>query len=442
MTLKVGDGLLAEQQNLPLKIKSLLGDGGQGVVYLVDSAKGPFAVKWYSPEQATPQQAASIKSLVKSGPPSGVDGKRFIWPLDMAVSEGSAQFGYVMPLIATSRFADLPQVFARVRPSPSYPTLCDISYQAASSYRALHLSGLCYRDVSEGNLMFDPESGDVLICDNDNVGVDGKDSCQVLGTLEFMAPEVVRNEVKPSTKTDLHSLAVLLFKLWVRHHPLHGNMEYSYRSWEEKARRKVYGQEPVFIFDPVDTRNRLPNDPDYVTPVKLWGRMPPSLKDLFTKAFTVGLANPTQRVTEGEWQSHFLQLKDGTLECPDCKAKSLWEDAMKSVTCWHCGKGIAIPPRLAFGRSAQMRHFVLLRKDATILMRHADPASKDGDKVLGKVVQKPNDPKVWGIQNLSDAPWSGVLPDGSMKEFAPGVAAPLSRGLKLNIAGAVAEILG
>ena len=54
----------------------------------------------------------------------------------------------------------------------------------------LHLNGYCYRDISSGN-MVDPDTGDVLICDNDNVGINRQSDSQVDGTYEFMAPEVI-----------------------------------------------------------------------------------------------------------------------------------------------------------------------------------------------------------------------------------------------------------
>ena len=36
-------------------------------------------------------------------------------------------------------------------------------------YRNLHIAGAKYQDISFGNLFFNPDNGDVLICDNDNV---------------------------------------------------------------------------------------------------------------------------------------------------------------------------------------------------------------------------------------------------------------------------------
>ena len=138
-----------------------------------------------------------------------------------------------------------------------------------------------------------------------------------------MAPELIHGAAppalgesglhlaNPSTETDLHSLAVLLFQLWVWHHPLHGELEYRCRCWDLPAKRKVYGEAPIFVFDPQDRRNQLPNDPDYTTAQRRWQLCPPSLKELFANAFTTGLKEPASRVTEGEWQTLFRQLKDG-----------------------------------------------------------------------------------------------------------------------------------
>ena len=218
--------LYSETLQLTLQVENKLGEGGQGEVWRVTNGDHAYALKWYHADRATPEQQDSIRYLVRQGSPQGAAGKRFIWPLDLVKAAEGTQFGYLMPLIDTRRFAELEEVQARLKPSPGLPALCEISYQMANSYRALHLSGHCYRDISAGNLMFDPKTGEVLICDNDNVGVNRQSKFQIWGTMEYMAPEVVRGDAAPSTDTDLHSLAVLLFNLWGWHHPFHGELEY------------------------------------------------------------------------------------------------------------------------------------------------------------------------------------------------------------------------
>ncbi len=442
MPLETEQQVRAEIAGINLTVKKKLGEGGQGAVYLVEGVHGPQALKWYNAEQSTGEQKEAIRYLVHNGAPRGAAGRRFIWPEDLVTTTGARQFGYLMPRIDTSRYAELGEVWARLKPAPGFPALCEISYQAANSYRALHLTGHCYRDISRGNLMFDPVAGDVLICDNDNVGVNRQSTCQVWGTMEYMAPELIRGQADPSTETDLHSLAVLLFNLWVWHHPLHGAMEYQFRAWDLVAKKQVYGQTPVFVFDPTDRSNCLPNDPDYTTAGKRWGNCPPSLQSMFTRAFTAGLKEAGRRVTEGEWQGLFLQLKDGALDCAGCHVANLWEPGMTALNCWHCRKAINVPPKLVFDHPAG-KHYLLLAKGAKLLKRHVHSltAEEQAGIVVGEVAQNPANPQVWGIRNLSPSPWAATLPDGNALEVPAQKAVPLLAGLKVNIGGTAVEII-
>lgn len=443
--LRVGQIVRAEVSQMDLTVERRLGEGGQGIVYLV---KGPNntanALKWYNSEQATEEQREAIRKLVtQDRPPRGMAGRRFIWPLDLVTAEGSRQFGYLMPLIDTRRFTDLGEVMAGRRPAPGWDVLCEISRQMVHSYRALHLSGYCYRDISRGNVLFDPLQGDVLICDNDNVGHDGQSTCQVWGTFEYMAPELIRGEeAHPSTKTDLHALAVLLFQLWTWHHPLHGQQEYAIRCWDFQAKKLIYGIQPIFIFDPNDARNRLPADPDYQTAARRWASCPPSLQELFVRAFTDGLRDPRRRVAEGEWLSVFLQLKDGAVRCPGCQAVNLWDPKSQSLTCWHCRKAMPVPPRLRFQRPTGA-YFVLLTADAKLRRRHTDPhADEDSaDDVLGEVVRHPTDPNAWGLRNLSPSPWVASSADGNNVTVPPQKSIRLTAGLKVHLLGTMAELI-
>src|SRR6185437_13177112 len=66
----------------------------------------------------------------------------------------------------------------------------------------------------------------------------------------------------PSSLTDLHSLAVFLFYLFMHGHPLEGVRTDSSYSWasddhhsETDLALRHFGTEPVFIFDPDDHSN-------------------------------------------------------------------------------------------------------------------------------------------------------------------------------------------
>jgi DNA-binding helix-hairpin-helix protein with protein kinase domain len=405
---------------------------------------GQQAVKWYNREQATEEQKTAIRKLARSGPPQGSAGKRFIWPLDLVTlkERNSKQFGYLMPLIDTKRFTGLGEVQARLRLAPSFRSLCEISYQVANSYRALHLNGYCYRDISQGNIMFDPLTGDTLICDNDNVGINRQSTSQVIGTMEYMAPEILRGEATPTTETDQHSLAVLLFQLWFWHHPMHGKIEYQLRSWDLIAKRHVYGETPIFIFDPDNKRNQLPGTPEYVGVQRLWEICPASLKEDFTRAFTVGLRKPGMRVTEGEWERLFLELKDRIVPCR-CGADNFWEAGQLILFCWHCNQPVTQPPVLLFsyfGRS----HPLLLTPGTKLQQRHINPhvGEAKATTVIGEVAENPQNRQILGIRNLSQKPWKAFLPNGKVMDVPPQKAIRIYPRLKLTIADTSAEVIG
>ena len=203
--LRPGERVIGVTSRQSYRIDTLLGQGGQGEVYRADAGGDFVAVKWYYGWTATPGQRRALEVLIEAGAPSA----RFLWPVELVTVPDRSGFGYVMPLRQT-RFRGINEMMTR-RLDPSLRTLAMTGYLLADSFLELHSRGLSYRDISFGNVFFDPETGEVLICDNDNVAVDGLRSGGILGTPRFMAPEVVRGEALPSSKTDLYSLAVLLF---------------------------------------------------------------------------------------------------------------------------------------------------------------------------------------------------------------------------------------
>jgi len=246
----------------------------------------------------------------------------------------------------------------------------------------------------------------------------------------------VAASVASSTKTDLHSLATLLFYLWMCHHPLHGNLESNIRSWDIPAKRRIYGENPVFIFDPNDKSNR-PDDPDYETVKSLWALCPQKLKDLFTKAFTEGLRNPGNRVTEGEWQRAFLQLKENNLRCPHCNTENnLWTQDAGELLCWKCKKKIFVPGYLAIGTN----FYLALMPEVKLKASHLNPDWNSGE-ILGEMVENPNSPGNWGIRNHTQDTWKITLADGEVKDVPPGRAAPLSDKLSFTVKGVSIKIV-
>ena len=419
-------------------VEERIGSGGQGDVYRVSTPSGQYALKWYTKSVwKSLQHRKAMAELVNAGAPNNPigAGKRFLWP-QAIVTGGDADYGYLMDLFPRGVCSHREVVLGRA-PQPSLYNLCNISFELAHSFRALHLSGYCYRDISEDNIQFDPVRGYILICDNDNVGVNGQCDIGIRGTLPFMAPEVILNQQAPSTLTDLHSLAVLLFRFWIAHHPFHGALEYDLMAPDLKDWQNLYGHDPVFIFNPNDTRNYPPLE--YKTPLQRWSMCPASIRNTFLRAFTVGVKDPNSRVAETYWRTLFLKLRDGVHSCVKCNAEIILDLEDSDMSCWYCQTKISVPPKLIISKNNK-KHEIPLLKSTKIYPYHVHPTVNESyeslDVVLGDITQNPNKPSVWGLRNCTKLPWDFRAPDGSKKIVPPGKAAPLNVGGEIYIEGA------
>jgi eukaryotic-like serine/threonine-protein kinase len=432
--LKKGQRIKAN--NLICEIVDFLGSGSQGEVYGINLNSKNMALKWYFSHTATAQQRESLEILVNKGSPS----ERFLWPASLIADQSTKGFGYLMPL-RPPEFKSLFDLMKR-RIEPTFKALATAGFQLSDSFLTLHAKGMCYRDISFGNVFLHPDSGEVLICDNDNVAVDNKNyAVGILGTPRFMAPEVVRGESYPSTQTDLFSLAVLLFYMFFMHHPLEGKREAEIKCFDLPAMNKLYGFEPLFIFDPENDENHpIPKYHDNA--ITYWPLYPLFLKNMFTKAFTSGLKDPANgRIRESEWRTAMIELRDSIFYCK-CGAENFYDsqamkaDAGKPGICWHCKSDLKLPPRVRIGKNV-----VMLNYDSKLYPHHIDDDRLyDFTLPIAEVNQHPVKPNVWGIKNLATEKWVINMPDNKIVDVEPGQSIPLIVGSMINFGKATAEV--
>ncbi len=421
--LREGQVVLAEKARRSCLIMEMLGGGGQGEVYRAQLGNDLVAVKWYRDAVASEAQRRALEDLVRRVAPSPA----FLWPLDTVRVPGTRSFGYVMP-IREDRFVGMVELVRR-RVEPPARVVASIGLGLAEAFLLLHVQGLCYRDISFGNVFFDPETGDVLVCDNDNVTVDGIASGGILGTPRFMAPEVMRGEARPSSRTDLFSLAVLFFTMFFVHHPFEGVREYDCNVLDADALRALCGQAPVFVFDPDDPSNR-PVPGVHQNVLDLWPLYPAFLRRLFVKAFTDGIRDPVEgRVRESQWRQAIARLRDSVLVCDECggDAESFWDptEPWSGAACWRCRAPLAAPPVVAFDSGAA----IVASPGAEVCAHHVAPGRLyDYSTKFGAVVRHPTSPGVVGLRNDSDWGWVVRGPAGSEQELRPGKSVKLVPG--------------
>jgi len=422
-------------------VEEFLGSGGQGEVYRATISAKPVALKWYYPHCATPEQKTTLERIIHQGAPTS----RFLWPLDLAFASKTSPisnfpgFGYIMPL-RDARYKNIVDLLKR-RLEPSFQTLIIACRELAHNYLQLHASGFCYRDISFGNVFFDPTNGEILICDNDNVAINGQPiKSSVLGTPKFMAPEIVRGQAVPSIQTDLYSLAVLMFYMLMLHHPLDGKRVLGIRCMDLPAMNKLYGSEPLFIYDPHDPANQ-PDPSEQENAVVFWNLYPQILRKLFTRAFTQGLFDPALRVRESEWRAAMQSLLDSIFYCPTCSMETFydseeWHNDDKTHNCWACNNILHPPPRLHLEKTT-----VLLNHNTKLFPHHVNPARQyDFSVPVAEVSRHPTDRQIWGLKNLTKEDWTITALDGSVKKVPAGRSVTLAAGIKIAFGNTQGEI--
>lgn len=417
-----------------------LGAGGQGVVYMCDVGGRQLALKWYHPHvvEIDTTLRSRIERLVTEEPPD----KRFLFPIDLVTIPGRAEFGYVMPVISSDRrpFADIQEKGPKrlVLPLETWATVC---YEIAESFQNLHTRGLCYQDINFGGFFIDPVRGGVLICDPDNITVEGLLG-GVLGARGFMAPEVVRGEAIPSSRTDLYSMAVLFFHALFQWHPLAGRREAALQPRNAETLTAFYRSEPPFIFDPNDGSNALPSgDPFFEWVRARWNAMPPGLRNLFTRSFTAGSRDPDERVVELEWRAAMARLRDAVAQCPNCTSEIPLEPAPAGPPlpeCPHCRGAVPRPVRMTLGR-----YLVPMLPTRQLYAHHVDGAAPITlRESVARVDVHPSDETIVGLRNLTKTPWRGRTTDGKPVVIVPDRTVRIVDGLGIDFGQREGVVIG
>jgi len=232
----------------------------------------------------------------------------------------------------------------------SYFTAC---IKIARSVRRLHMAGLAHSDLSYKNVLLDPSGGHSCIIDIDTLVVPGKFPPDVVGTPDFIAPEVMKTlklpigdaaKFLPRIETDRHALAVLVYMYLLYRHPLRGRKIHDNDA--QRDEELGMGEKALFVEHPLDFSNRT--DPTSVKPGFLpfadtslipFDTCGPYLKELFTKAFVTGLHDPASRPTADDMERALVKTVDLIQPCanPSCDQKWFVFDNTTRPACPFCG---------------------------------------------------------------------------------------------------------
>jgi hypothetical protein len=209
----------------------------------------------------------------------------------------------------------------------------------ARAVRRLHQAGLAHSDLSPRNILIDPSSGQSAVIDIDSLVVPGYYPPDVLGTPGYIAPEVLATcslalndgrRKTPSTLTDLHALAVLIYEYLLLRHPLRGPKVNSTTSEDDEL--LSMGEKALFIENPHDTSNR---PADLSIPFSVLG---PHLGDLVYRALVKGLHSPNDRPSAIDWERALVRTWDMRVDCQNPSCPNKWfVFSASNPTCPFCG---------------------------------------------------------------------------------------------------------
>jgi hypothetical protein len=421
----------------PVEVGAWAGQAGQDRVYEAVPHGDRVAVRWCPPAvRAVPAPGESPSALSRQAAAKVIEigrqlDRAWLWPADVVTSAEKGGFGYVVPvpgprLEPVARLLTAPEQVVGLR------TRARMGVNLTSAFASLHVLGLCHRDPSLAKVLADPETGEVAVLGFDDIGPSGLD-VPVTADARFLAPAVVRGQAI-SAESDLHWLAVLLFYLFCLGHPLQGaavDAAFNEAVPEPDVLARHFGTRPVFVFDPADTSNRpVPDSP--VT--RWWPIYPQFFRDLFTAAFTAGLADPVRgRPAERTWREGLQRLADAAWECASCRAAIFFDRQDPERTCWNCGTVPGPPLVLTING-----HQVIMTPGAIVTGRHLGLPSGDTQQVAAAETD-PRHPGALLLRNLSADTWTAD-PDGAEPKAVKPQQQVLIRPRTMRIAGHQATI--
>lgn len=436
--MKFNKGDYFDYNNERIEILDLLGEGGQGEVYLVKVGNNKLAFKYYK-EIPSEDFKYNLKNNISKGSPS----PNFLWPKEF-IEFTDDSCGYLMDL-RDKEFVSFVSYLTGKNKFKNQRILINWCIELVKSFKLLHERGYSYQDLNDGSFFLNPENGKLLICDNDNVTAD-KRNLGVLGKMRYMAPEIVRGDKDkntgerqmPDTHSDRFSLAIILFLAFCMGNPFEGECLKKYVIVDEKAEYKMFGSNPVYIYDEHNNCNR-PIRGYHTTVLKKYPYLPSYIKEAFQRTFVDGLKDRENgRTTELEWLKLLCKYRDELITC-SCGKEYIYgfSEKKRNNKCPFCKQETRRFCYLHIGKNR-----ILLEPNKLLYEIHIDKYSSNYNTPIGRVIVNKNNPSLWGIELRVNDDVFIKDKNGKEKTISKTGIIPIVNGLKIKFnSTSIGEIL-
>ena len=440
-----------------IKVEKYLAEGGQGEVYVVacNGGKDKKALKWYKTAALGKDPHAfyeNIEENIKRGSPD----KAFLWPEDIT-EWVDGTFGYITELFPDNYYVLTEFMLCHVR-FKSFRTVVDAALRIVSACYIIHNVGYTCQNLNDENIFIEPETGKVRIGGIDYVGPDGgytaflemPDACinidingyfdyenytrNLKGKTDYTAPEIIVGDVTPNSLSDRFSMAVLLFILFTNTHPLKGK-RYMKPAMTLEDERILLGSDPLFIMDP-DNGDNGPDPVAHASVLQIWPCLPDYIKQIFLRVFSQeALQNPMTRPTELDWLRVLTRFRSDIVQCSACGNEVFTQDG-RSCCCDACRKMVNIPFRL------ELEDYSIPAIRNSRIYRCQLGICNEGEALspVAQVVEKVDQPGVYGLRNRSGFVWDAVTSEGAHYKVNPREVVRVKDGIRLEMMDATVII--
>lgn len=280
-----------DSKNISYKILEKLGEGSQGVTYLLEDKK--HIVKLFNEIFNSTETKSKINFLISLG----LDKKIFAIPLRQITHPKNgyiAEFASGMIPLSDLKLGGQSKNLAEWYFSTGgLQKRYNILIQLSALIRALHSKGLAYCDLSPNNIFISEkvESSNVFLIDLDNLRY-RTSLLNNIYTPFYGAPEVISRNAPNTTMSDSYSFAVIAYELLTLNHPLIGDYV---NNGEPDLEADALGGKIPWVDHSTETINErstgLPSE----------NVIPRKLLDLFKRNFEDGLTDPLKRPSMAEW---------------------------------------------------------------------------------------------------------------------------------------------
>lgn len=236
----------------------------------------------------------NIKSKVDSSPLF----PWLVWPLDYF--EGAdGTFVYVSDLIS-DEYIPLTEYMDGSPKLKKWSVMYTAALELVWIFHTLHVNKYYFLNMTNEDVWIDVNTGQVMITGAEWLG-DQKTGgyLKSSGDPVLIHPLCYFGKKAPDQITDQYLLSVLLFEVLCQHHPLIGHEAARWPVLKDAHRKKIYGTDPVFIFDPENESNR-PVKGVHLRVSGFWNRCPDCIKKKFYCVFLHSAMNDSNKVEVSE----------------------------------------------------------------------------------------------------------------------------------------------